>query len=270
VALSWLLLAGLGGAAWAWAHRGYPAVVYYRRVAFGGPAQTLVMEEWVDPQRRLIRRRQAWLGSAGDLVIRHGRVYSLGVSAPDQGTPVSPAVQRGLGYLFQGLAAGGFAGLGRELLLHRVGPATRLRAGGRALLCFGADGFDVDALSALVCIDARTSIPVSERFTLNQGTVLDAVYSHDTRFPAYTLPSGLFDLAQPQRSPWEWLLAWLQDHLRPADAACRELSCAGRQRHPPGARRRGTTLHMHGGSYHSLSYNGRTSRPGQLPLTFVA
>jgi hypothetical protein len=108
----------------------------------------------------------------------------------------------------------------------------------------------------VVCINAQTSIPVDERLILNQGTILGAVYTHDRRFPAYALPSGLFDLPPPRRSPWDGLLAWLQDHLRLAGAACRESSCAGRQRHPPGARRRGTTLHLHGGSYHSLRYNG--------------
>jgi hypothetical protein len=194
--------------------------VYYRRVEFRGSPQTLIMDEWVDPHRRVIRRRQAWLGSAGDMVIRSGRAYPLGVGVPDPGTPVSPAVQRGLGYIFDGLVAGGFAGLGRQLLLHRVGPVDRLRIGARPALCFGSDGFDLDALSEVVCLDARTSIPVGERITLNQGTIVDALYTGGTRFPPNALPAGFFDLPNPQRTWWDRLLGWVRDQLRPAGIPC--------------------------------------------------
>jgi len=182
--------------------------VYYRRVEFPVASHILVMHEWVDPARQVIRRRQEWLGSAGDTLIQHQRVYLLKLGAPAYSTPVSPPVQRGLTYIFQGLDRGGFGGIGRQLLRHRTGQVTQLHDGKRPLRCFNSDGFDADALSEVVCIDARTSLQVREQITLNYGSVVDAVYTQDKRFPPYTLPADFFDLPHAHSSPWNRVLDW--------------------------------------------------------------
>lgn len=208
-----ILLLGTGGMAeWAYAHRGYPNAVYYRRVEFRASSQTYIMHEWVDPARQVIRRRQEWLGSAGDMLIQHRRVYLTQLGASTYSTPVSPLVQRGLMYIFQGLKSGGFSGIGRQLLLHRVGQVTQVHDGKRLLRCFNSDGFDTDALGEIVCIDARTWLQVREQITLNYGSVVDAVYTQDKRLPPYALPADFFDLPHAHTSLWNQALDWAHQY----------------------------------------------------------
>lgn len=222
-----VLLVGTGGAAaWAYAHRGYPHAVYYRRVvvtATGAISAPPSYETWVDPRPMAIRTRTFdGANSSEDSItlVRDGYQYGLGADASPYGLPLSRDDLYALTLGWLGVQRQGFTGMGAFLLAHVIGKVERVQLGSHRALRFATTVLPLDRSRRVVWLDQVSRQPLQVAWVYPDGAIVFH-FMRQVRIPAGALPADFFDPPHTGTSLWDQALGWLQDRIGLHHASCR-------------------------------------------------
>ena len=211
-ALLAVLLLVMGGlAAWAYAHRGYPYVVYYARyLALPSSTQPQVtIEEWVDPRQHRLRLRSQSTGDIYTALSTDGFTYETSSGTDGLTQHMAPTQYSEPAYqvkVDRALLAGGWPRLyrGWSSSYHRS-PLVPMRYAGHQVLRFTPEQ------GTTVWLDEHTHLPVQERFHDTNNQFVTDRFIQWARFAAYTLPVTFFDPPHTETSLWDRFIGWVHD-----------------------------------------------------------
>jgi hypothetical protein len=218
VLLASLLAIGLIGlASWAYAHQGYPNIVYYQEDVITttgtGAWPTYRLQRWIDPQRRIMRVTWSQNSDRAIRLVRDGRAYSFDDTLPPDGWTLPPDRAQSIEQLYDDLEHGD---IGAALLAHEVGPITRARLDGHPALRFATSeqiaAHGPGTRRIIAWIDARSHALLQVQTVYADRTVTTDRYLRAQRLPPGSLPRGYFTLTRGH-SAWEQGLGWIRDRL---------------------------------------------------------
>jgi hypothetical protein len=216
VGLAVLLLSSGGMAAWAYAHRGYPDVVYYQQEALLGSDPSIpisTFDEWLAPSHGL-ERGYLTVGTTHSWVyMQQSHDYFVAPNAPVGDGPQSAQEMRYYAWLFHALAQGGYSAVGSLCLLHAVGTVSRVEVSGQAALRFVTTEPVFGTGHPTMWILAATYLPLQVQEATAPQTLTTRRYLRTQRLKSGVLPADFFNPPSPHPSLWDQATGWVHDHL---------------------------------------------------------
>lgn len=202
--------------AWAYAHRGYPGVVYYQRLvvadSVSGAFPDYVLQEWVDPRRGFVRKVTSGGGPTVVIVQRDGRDYAETQGTVGDAESQSRSEVRQIRRHSQELLHG-FRGMADGMLAHAPGPVTHTSIFGTAALLFEATDPEFVDGRARVWLDARSLAVLQIAGTARDTSFPPIRVTAAAVFGPDTLPATFFDPPGTHSTVWERIMGWLEERM---------------------------------------------------------
>ena len=202
--------------AWAYAHRGYPDVVYYQRLVVADSASGAfpgyILEEWIDPRRGFVRKVTSGGGQTAVIVQRDGRDYGETQGTAGEAEGQSPSEARQIRRHSQELLHG-FRGMAEGLLAHARGPVVRTTIFGTAAIRFETTDPEFVDGQARVWLGARSLQVLQIAGMPGDASFPPIRFAASAVLKPGTLPAGFFEPPGGRTSVWGRITGWLEGRM---------------------------------------------------------